>query len=109
MSIVSAVIAAVFALIGVCAVFRELSLCLFCRRDDCTVMYVTHIRSGDENAEFALRSALSRARWNPRGVVGTVCLDCPLDDKTRKICEGVCREYGFDRLITKEEFIKSLD
>ncbi len=109
MDVVSAAVVAVLALFGACAVFKELSLRLFCRRDDCTVMFITHIRADEKNAELVLRSALSKQRWNGRGIVGTVCIDRALDEKERRICEGVCREYGFDNLITKEEFLKSLD
>lgn len=109
MNVVSAVIVMALAVIGLAAVFRELSLRLFCTRDDGTVMYITNIKT-DENVEFALRSVLSRRRWSSesRGV-SVVCLSCALDDKTRKICEGICREYGFDGLMTKDEFLKSLD
>lgn len=109
MNVVSAAVMAVLAVFGACAVLRELSLRLFCRRDDCTVMFITHIRADEKNAEFVLRSALSKQRWHGRGIVSTVCIDRALDEKERRICEGICREYGFENLITKEEFLKSLD
>ena len=108
MSIVSAVIVLFFAVVGAAAVCRTLSLRFFSVKNDYTVMYVTRIQSSDENAEFILRSALSKRRWSSKDV-SKGCLDCPMDDKTRKICEGVCREYGIDCLMTKDEFLKSLD
>ena len=109
MNVISAVIVSILAVFGACAVFRELSLRLFCEKDDCTVMFITHIKAGEKNAELVLRSALSKQRWHGRGIVGTVCVDSELSEKERRICEGICREYGFDNLITKEEFLKSLD
>ena len=76
----------------------------------CTVMYITHIKTESENVELVLRSALAKRRWCGRkNAVSTVCLDAPLDDKTRRICETVCRDYGFAHLITKDEFLKTLE
>ena len=110
MNVVSAVIIVVLAVVGLAAVFREISLRLFCCKEECTVMYITHIRSDCENIEFVLRSVLAKRRWNgDKNSVRAVCVSCPLDEKTRKICEGVCREYGFKNLMTKDEFLKSLD
>ncbi len=110
MNVLSSVIIVVFAVIGVAAVFREISLRLFALRDDCTVMYITHIKTESENVELVLRSALAKRRWCGRkNAVSTVCLDAPLDDKTRRICETVCRDYGFAHLITKDEFLKTLE
>lgn len=107
MKILSCVVILLLATIGLAALCRALSLWLFSRRDDCTVMFVTHIKPGVD-AEMALRSALSKQKWRAAGSA-VVCIDARLDDKTRRICEGVCREYGCARLLTKEEFIKSLD
>lgn len=110
MNTVSAVIVLALAVVGAAAVLRGLAVRLFCHRDDATVMLITRIRSGTENPELVLRSALARRRWSMgKRITGTVCIDAPLNEKTRKICESVCREYGVDALMTKEEFIKSLD
>ena len=108
MNMVGCVILVVLAVIGAAAVTRELALRLFCGREEATVLLVTHIKDG-ENIELALRSALARRRWWGRGAEGVVCLDCPLDERTRRICESICRDYGFHSLMTKEEFVRSLD
>lgn len=110
MSIVSAAIIVVLASVGLAAIFKEISLRLFSCKDECTVMYVTHIPGDCENIEFVLRSVLAKRRWsNEKNTVRAICVSCTLDEKTRKICEGVCREYGFENLLTKDEFLKSLD
>ena len=110
MNVVSAVIVLVFAVIGAVAVCREISLRLFSFRDDSTVMYITNINADEENLEFVLRGALNKQRWMlNKKAVGAICLNCELTDSTRKICERVCREYGFSKLMTKDEFLKSLD
>ena len=87
---------------------RELALRLFCGKSDCTVMYITHIKAGSESVEQTLRSALARQRWSGK-CVSKVCVDAALDEKTRGICETVCRDYGYKELLTKEEFLKALD
>ncbi len=110
MNVVSAVIVLVFAVIGAVAVCREISLRLFSAHSDCTVMYIANIKADEETLEFALRGALNKQRWAiNRKAVGAVCLNCELTDNTRKICERVCKEYGFSKLMTKDEFLKSLD
>lgn len=109
MNVVSGVILVVLAVIGAAAVLREIALRLFCGKSDCTVMFVTHIKAGEENIEQALRGALSRQRWSGLNCVSTVCVDAVLDEKSRRICETVCRDYGYEKLMTKEEFLKSLD
>lgn len=110
MNIISAVFIVFFAVVGLIAVFREISLRLFTCREECTVMYITNISANDDNIEFVLRSALAKRRWSAdKNSVFTVCLNCELNENTRRICERVCREYGFTRLITRDEFLKSLD
>ena len=109
MNILSAVIVITLSVIGAVALVRELALRLFCGKSDCTVMFVTHIKAGEENIEQALRGALSRQRWSGSNCVSTVCVDAALDEKSRRICETVCRDYGYEKLMTKEEFLKSLD
>lgn len=109
MNVVSAVLVVVFAVIGLAAVVREISLLLFCYKDDSTVMLITPIQKNAKDAEFALRSALTKQRWHlGKNCSSTVCLDSELDEKTRKICESICRDCGFEHFITKDEFIKML-
>ena len=108
MNLVSAVIIITLSVIGAVAVIRELALRLFCGKSDCTVMYITHIKAGSENVEQTLRSALARQRWSGK-CVSKVCVDAALDEKTKRICETVCRDYGYKELLTKEEFLKALD
>lgn len=108
MDMAAGVILVVLAVIGAAAVVRELALRLFCGREDGTVMLITRIPAKSGSAEQVLRSALARQRWRG-GAVSKVCLDMPMEERTRRICEGICREYGYETLLTKEEFLKSLD
>ena len=108
MNLVSAVIIIALSVTGAAAVIRELALRLFCGKCDCTVMYITHIKHDNGNIEQTLRGALAKQRWCGN-CVSAVCLDAALDEKTRRICETVCRDYGYENLLTKEEFLKSLD
>ena len=109
MDIPAAVLLVTLAVIGAASVVRAICLRLFCAKDDGMVMYVTHIPADCGNAEFILRSALAKRRWCGVKSVSAVCVDCPMDEKTKRICEGICREYGVKNLMSKEEFIKSLD
>lgn len=107
MNVLSAVLLVVFAVIGAAAVVRELSLRLFSYKGESSVLLITPVESG-RDAEFVLRSAAARLRWGGGRCTFAICLDCDMDDETRKICESVCREYGFERLITKSELREEL-
>ena len=102
MNVLSAVLLVVFAVIGAAAVVREISLRIFSYKGESSVLIITPIDNNDD-VEFVLRSAASRLRWGGRRCDCAICLDCDMDDETRKICESVCKEYGFERLISKNE------
>ena len=107
MNVVSAVFLVVFAVI--CAVVRELTFFLFRNRKNNTVMFVAPVSGKCENAEYILRSAAAKVKWISRGRNDCViCLDCGMDDETKRICQKICRDYGFAKLLTKQEFLKMI-
>lgn len=108
MYIISSVLLVVFAVFGVIAFLRELTLRLFTRKSDSSVIIITPVDKSDE-PEMVLRSVLSRLRWGGGCRNVKVCLNLPLDSKTKKICRSVCSEYGFEGLITRGETIKIID
>ena len=110
MDVLSAVILVVFAVIGVITVVRDLTLFLFRNKNNNSVMFVTPVSGECEDAELVLRSAAARVRWISRGKHDyVICLDCDMDDETRQICEKICKEYGFSRLLSKAEFLEMIN
>lgn len=100
MNVLSAVILVVLAVIGAATVAHELSLRLFRYRGEISLLYITPVKNS-EDAEAILRSAaVQMGRGKARCAV---CLDCAMDEQTRRICETLCRDYGFLRLVTREE------
>lgn len=109
MNVLSAVLLVVFAVIGVIALIREISYYLFRYKKDNAVMFVTPVNGKCEDAEFMLRSAAAKVKWVSRGKNDyVICLDCDMDEETKKICENICNEYGFARLISKKEFLEMI-
>ena len=107
MDVLSAVILVVFAVIGVISVGRDLPCFLFRYKNDNSVMFVTPINGKCDDAELILRSAVTKVRWVSRGKHDyVICLDCDMDDETRQFCEMVCEEYGFAKLMSKNEFLE---
>ena len=107
MDVLSAVILVVFAVIGVISVVRDLTCFLFRYKNDNSVMFVTPINGKCDDAELILRSAVAKVRWVSRGKHDyVICLDCDMDDETRQICENVCVDYGFAKLMSKNEFLE---
>ena len=105
MYIFSSVILVVFAVFGVVAFVREITIRLFSRKSDSSVIVITPLNK-DEEPEYVLRSALARLRWGGKCGDVSVCLNIPLDSRTKKICRSICKEYGFNGLITRSEAIE---
>lgn len=108
MYIISSAILAVLAVFGAVSLVRELTFRLFSRKSDSSVIVITPVNK-DEEPEFVLRGALSRLRWGGKCRDVSVCLNLPLDARTKKICRSVCEEYGFRGLITRREALKIID
>ena len=109
MNVVSAVFLVVFAVIGICAFVREFTIFLFRSRKNNTVMFVAPISGKCENAEYILRSAAARVKWISRGRNDCViCLDFGMDGETKRICQKICSDYGFAKLLTKQEFFEMI-
>ncbi|MCD8026020.1 MAG: hypothetical protein LUF33_03575 [Clostridiales bacterium] len=105
MEIFSVVLLVVFAVIGIISLVSDLTYFLFRSKKDSSIMFVTPIGKNCEDAELLLRSAAAKVKWVSRGRNDCViCLDCDMDDETKKICENICREYGFAKLLSKKEF-----
>ena len=57
---------------------------------------IVPIEGHNERAEFLLRSAIAKIRWmSPIEKTHLICLDCGMDEETRKICRLICEDYDF--------------
>lgn len=107
MEVLSAVLLVVFAVIGVITIVRNISFYLFGYKNDNSIMFVTPIDGKCEDAELMLRSAAAKVKWVSRGKYDyVICLDCDMDEETKKICENICEEYGFAKIMSRNEFFK---
>ena len=109
MKLLSVALLIIFAVIGIIYFVRDISYFLFRNKKDNSIMFVTPIDGECEDAEFMLRSAAAKVKWVSRGKNDfVICLDCDMSEETRKICENICREYGFARMISKNEFFEMI-
>jgi hypothetical protein len=109
MNVLAAVLLVVFAVIGVIAFVRDISYRLFKYKKDNTVMFVTPINGNSGDAELALRSAAAKVKWVSRGKNDyVICLNCDMDEETTKVCESICKEYGFAKILSKKEFLEMI-
>lgn len=109
MEILSAVLLLAFAIIGVAALLRTITYYLFRYKKDNTIMLIAPMKGKCEDAEFILRSAAAKVKWVSRGKNDyVICLDCDMDDETKRICESICKEYGFAKMLSKKEFLEML-
>lgn len=109
MNYLSAVLLVVLAVIGVMSLIRDLSLYLFRYKSNNQIMLITPIEGKCKNAEMILRSTATKIRWvSLRKNDYIICLDCDMDSETRQICEKICTEYGFIKIMNKQELINQL-
>lgn len=109
MNVFSAVLLVVFAVMGVMSFIYYLSYFLFRYKKDASIMLITPVEGRCNDAELMLRSAAARIKWVCRGRHDyVICLDCNMDDETKKICEEICKEYGFVKLMNKNELLEML-
>lgn len=109
MEIFSAILLVVFAVFGVISFVREITYYLFRYKKDNSVMFITPINKECKDAEFLLRSAVAKVKWVSHGKNDyVICLDCEMDDETKRVCENICKDYGFAKLVSKKEFFEML-
>ena len=89
----------ILAIIGLVQIARSVVLFFMRSKKDGDVIMVVPIRGHDEEAEIVLRHAAARVKWAGGGrFKKVVCLDCRMDDETKKICDTVCSDYDFMEL-----------
>lgn len=91
--IVVRVIFVLFALVGIAEVFRLFLFWLFKTKKPGRFCWVLSFKGHDEEAEIALRSVMERIKWMGCGEISVVCVDCGMDEETRRICELLAEEY----------------
>lgn len=110
MTAISTAILIIFAVLGIIYCVREITYFLYKNKNNCSIIIVTPLKDEKHNAEFILRGAAERLRWFCRGGKDCIiCIDCDMDEETENICKTLCKEYGFIKLIKKQELIKLLD
>lgn len=99
----------VFAVIGIIYTVREITYFLFRNKVESSIMLISPIGKDCENAEYILRGAAAKIKWISREKNDCViCLDCDMDEETKKTCKLLCDEYGFIKLVTKSELLEIL-
>lgn len=94
--IIRDIILVLLAIIGLAEVARVIVLFFMRSKKDKDVILVVPISGHDEEAEIVLRHAAARVKWVSGGRFRkVVCLDCGMDEETKKICSLVCGDYDF--------------
>ncbi len=94
--IIRDIIFILLAIIGLVQIARTVVLFFMRSKKDKDVIMVVPIYGHDEEAEIVLRHAAAHVKWVSGGrFKKVVCLDCGMDEETKKICKTVCRDYDF--------------
>lgn len=109
MNAIAVSILIIFAVIGIIHTVKELTYFLYRNNNQSNIVILTPIKGSNENAEYILRGAAEKIRWLCKNRNDSIlCIDCNMNKETREICETLCREYGFIKLIDKSEIEKYL-
>lgn len=100
---------AFFSVVGICESCRSIVRFFTKSGNDKEILLIEPIYSKQEDAEYVLRSAAQRVKWMGRnGPDRVICLDCNMDEETKKLCRMVCRDFPFIEMYTHEEFFNIL-
>lgn len=106
----SLIVLILFAIIGVCQVCRGIVQALSRSHDKKEIILIKPISANQENAEYMLRNAAWKVMWMGRFAPDRViCLDCDMDNETKKMCRLVCNEYPFMNMCTKKEMLERIE
>ena len=104
------IILLVLCVIGLTETVRFLIFRLITTKNKHDCLYIVLPMSGKwEDAENRIRCIAARLKWGIQtDVHQMICLDCGIDDETKKICEKIAAEDAFVTLQTKEEFERKM-
>lgn len=102
---VCSVISIFLVIIGVVEIARIAVLMILQTKGDESMLIIVPIRGHDEEAEYLLRSAAAKVKWfNTMRHQKVICLDCGMDEETRKICTLIADNYRFMEIYNMSEF-----
>ena len=105
--IILSVATLIFALIGLTSIIRFITLLFVVPRKNGKQAYVVLLN--DKNAEFDLRAAIERAKWdNVFNLAPILAVEYELDDETSKICKKISEEYTNVIMCRSQDLLQNL-
>ena len=98
------IVGIVLVILGLVEVVRLITLMIFRTKKDRNVMMVVPICGHSDEVEFLIRSAAARIQWMGAGYQRILCVDCGMDEETRKICRMIQKDYPFIEFCSMSEF-----
>ncbi|HIS69464.1 MAG TPA: hypothetical protein IAA58_08910 [Candidatus Gallacutalibacter stercoravium] len=105
LEVIGGVLGVFLMLLGFVEIFKHAVLLILRMKGEKEIMIVVPVRGHNEEAELLLRSAAERVRWaGDMRDSRVICLDCDMDEETRKICTLIAKDYSFMEIRTLPEF-----
>ena len=110
LDMISKIILVLFVIIGLTEFCRILIMWLYRPKHSEKITIVVSIHGHQEDAEFILRSAVEKVRWmgGPEQKQ-LICVDCGMDDETRKICQMISNQYSFVEICNAQNLTARLE
>ena len=104
--IIGTIILGIFAVVGLVELIRWVSLKVLSPDRKRPMVLAVPLYGHEEDVEFLVRAAAQRIKWNAVGAVELYCVDCGMDLSSAHLCQVICREYPFCKMVSKDEFQK---
>ena len=101
---------AFFAVIGICECCSAIVRLFTKSGKGNEIILIEPICNKQEDAEYLLRGAAQRVKWmGKNGPDRVICLDCNMDEETKKLCQMVCKDFPFIEMCTRDEIADILN
>lgn len=103
-------ITVILMIVGLVDLCKMVILWILRTKEEDEFMIVVPISGHNEEAEFLLRSAAAKVLFTDTlKTTEVICLDCGMDDETRKICETIVDGYSFMKMENVLTFNENLN
>lgn len=108
--IVFGIVCSILIILGLVEVVRIVTLMVIDSKKDKDATIIVPVSGHNEKIEFILRSIIMKAKWEEEYKNSKImCVDCAMDDETRKICDMLCKDYEFLEVYNMSDFEKFLE
>lgn len=95
----------IFGIVEIC---HMILIHTYKKSNQTTTILIVPLYSYTDDAEMIIRNVATKIKWNNCVTSRLICLDCGMNDNTKKICENLMFTYSFLEIKTLDELSEIL-